>query len=70
MPALLLLYSEAGDYLLRNHCQAILSNVALLAENGGALRDAKTPEEVRPKRGLYKHSRCGRAPVPALHHGG
>ncbi|GLI64909.1 hypothetical protein VaNZ11_008302 [Volvox africanus] len=45
VPFLVRLYSEANDYLLRNHCQAILAHVALLAENGVALQEAKMPEE-------------------------
>ncbi|GIL76267.1 hypothetical protein Vretifemale_5720 [Volvox reticuliferus] len=45
VPFLVRLYNEANDYLLRNHCQAILAHVALLAENGVALQEAKMPEE-------------------------
>ncbi|PNW70307.1 hypothetical protein CHLRE_17g714400v5 [Chlamydomonas reinhardtii] len=45
LPALLSLYDEGPDYLLRNHCQNILLNVAVLAENGRQLLDAKMPEE-------------------------
>ncbi|KAG2450611.1 hypothetical protein HYH02_004451 [Chlamydomonas schloesseri] len=45
LPALLVLYDEGPDYLLRNHCQNILVNVAVLAENGRKLLDAKMPEE-------------------------
>ncbi|KAG2485683.1 hypothetical protein HYH03_015571 [Edaphochlamys debaryana] len=45
LPPLLTLYAEGPEYLMRSHCQAILSNVALLAENGRCLLDAKVPEE-------------------------
>ncbi|KAG2437990.1 hypothetical protein HXX76_005604 [Chlamydomonas incerta] len=45
VPTLLVLYDEGPDYLLRNHCQNILLNVAVLAENGRQLLDAKMPEE-------------------------
>lgn len=45
LPAVVSLYGGTSDFLLRTHCQAILSSVALIAENGQSLQEAKMPEE-------------------------
>jgi hypothetical protein len=44
-PCLIQLYEECSNTLLRRNAQSALANIAMLAENGLVLLEAKLPEE-------------------------
>mmetsp|Transcript_37614 Transcript_37614/g.94986 ORF Transcript_37614/g.94986 Transcript_37614/m.94986 type:complete len:633 (-) Transcript_37614:222-2120(-) len=44
-PSLIAIYENVSHTLLRRNAQVVLSNIAMLAENGQLLLDAKLPEE-------------------------